>query len=418
MNRTKPSVVSAGRLRYTKLIPITYEYGTLLLESVLSAMNRIALKMLFGDRLKFFTLVAGLTFSALLITQQGSIFCGLLKRFIVAIENTNVPIWVMDPENRFIDDVKPLQETDLYRIRSIGGVGWAMPYLKRLSQVQLPSGKSQNVQLIGYDSQTLIGLPTTAIIAGNVLDLNSPDAVFVDKKALTKLAANEDTPATIGSVFEMEDKRARIVGIVDVANGFQSFPQVMTTYDRAKTYMPPQRKMLSYVLVSPQDNQDPEELAERITKQTGLLALTQEQYITRTLDYFVHNTGIPINFGITVMLGVLIGAAVSAQTFYTFTIENLKQFATFKAMGASSGVLVRMILLQALTVGLIGYGIGVGLASLFGAMLLRAGTELAYFTPWQLPVLCFFAVVIVCLLSSLLSIVKVIRLEPAAVFSS
>ena len=57
-------------------------------------MNRIALKMLFGDRLKFFTLVAGLTFSALLITQQGSIFCGLLKRFVVAIENTNVPIWI------------------------------------------------------------------------------------------------------------------------------------------------------------------------------------------------------------------------------------------------------------------------------------------------------------------------------------
>ncbi|MFN8615120.1 MAG: ABC transporter permease [Vampirovibrionales bacterium] len=381
-------------------------------------MNRIALKMLFGDRLKFFTLVAGLTFSALLITQQGSIFCGLLKRFVVAIENTNVPIWVMDPENRFIDDVKPLQETDLYRIRSIEGVGWAMPYLKRLSQVQLASGRSQNVQLIGYDSQTLIGFPSSAVVAGNVLDLNSPDAVFVDKKALKKLAESETQAATIGSVFEMEDKRARIVGIVDVANGFQSFPQVMTTYDRAKTYMPPQRKMLSYVLVSPKPGQNAEALAERITQQTGLLALTQPQYIVRTLDYFVHNTGIPINFGITVMLGVLIGAAVSAQTFYTFTIENLKQFATFKAMGASSGVLVRMILLQALTVGLIGYGMGVGLASIFGALLLRAGTELAYFTPWQLPVLCFIAVVMVCLLSSLLSIIKVIRLEPAVVFSS
>ena len=40
----------------------------------------IAIKMLVGDKAKFLGIVMGLTFAALLITQQGSIFCGLMLR--------------------------------------------------------------------------------------------------------------------------------------------------------------------------------------------------------------------------------------------------------------------------------------------------------------------------------------------------
>ncbi len=43
-------------------------------------MSWIALRMLVGDKAKFLGIVLGLTFAALLITQQGSIFCGLMLR--------------------------------------------------------------------------------------------------------------------------------------------------------------------------------------------------------------------------------------------------------------------------------------------------------------------------------------------------
>ena len=107
----------------------------------------------------------------------------------------------------------------------------------------------------------------------------------------------------------------------------------------------------------------------------------------RTIKYYLIYTGIPINFGITVFLGFLVGTAIAGQTFYNFTIENIKQFGSLKAMGASNGRIVAMILLQAAVVGALGYGLGVGLSTLFGFKTLdRWGnpTELAYFTPWQL----------------------------------
>ena len=77
-----------------------------------------------------------------------------------------------------------------------------------------------------------------------------------------------------------------------------------------------------------------------------------------TIDYYLRYTGIPFNFGITALLGFLVGTAIAGQTFYNFTIENIKQFGALKAMGATNARIVGMILLQALVVGLLGYGLG------------------------------------------------------------
>ena len=90
-----------------------------------------------------------------------------------------------------------------------------------------------------------------------------------------------------------------------------------------------------------------EEVCKRITKQTDLMALTQNGFYWKTIRYFLSSTGIPVNFGITIALGFIVGVAIAGQTFYLFTIENLKQFGALKAMGVTNWRLVGMILMQA-----------------------------------------------------------------------
>jgi putative ABC transport system permease protein len=155
-------------------------------------------------------------------------------------------------------------------------------------------------------------------------------------------------------------------------------------------------------------------VAERIRQQTGLRARTSRQFIDETYDYFLKYTGIPINFGITAILGFVIGTAIAGQTFYLFTIDNLKQFGALKAMGATNATIVRMILLQATVVGLLGYGLGVGQSALFGE--LTKGGELAFFTHRTLLPISGVSVVLICVLSSILSVRRVVVLEPAVVF--
>ena len=62
-------------------------------------------------------------------------------------------------------------------------------------------------------------------------------------------------------------------------------------------------------------------------------------------------TGIPINFGIAVALGFLVGTAIAGQTFYNFTLDNLRHFGASRRWAHGNGLLLRMILLQALMVG-------------------------------------------------------------------
>ena len=384
-------------------------------------MNHIALKMLMGDRGKYLGIIMGLTFASLIMTQQPAIFVGLMNRSFSFITDVGLPdIWVMDTKVQFIDDVKPLQDTELYRVRGVAGVQWAVPLYKGLLKARMADGTFQTCNVIGLDDATLIGGPAT-MLEGKLEDLRRSDGVIVDIDGANDKLAKPPTqkggkpiPLKIGDTLELNDKRAIVVGIAKTTKTFQSQPVVYTTYSRAIRYAPRERKMLSFVLVKAMPGEDIPTLNRRIRETTGLAAYSQQGFMDLTWNYFMKNTGIPINFGISITLGFIVGAAIAGQTFYNFTLENLRQFGVLKAMGTSNWTLLRMIVLQAVLVGLIGYGLGVGLTALFGYAM--RNSIMAFKFPWQLLVFSGTGVTLICVFAALISIRKVIKLEPAIVF--
>jgi putative ABC transport system permease protein len=213
----------------------------------------------------------------------------------------------------------------------------------------------------------------------------------------------------------MNDRRAVIVGITKASRTFTSFPIVYTRYSQAVAFAPPERKVLSFVLADPQPGLPAEEVCRRITDRTGLLALTREQFVWKTIFHYLRKTGIPLNFGITVVLGFLVGTAIAGQTFYLFTVENIRQYGALKAMGTSNWTILAMVLAQGLQVGLVGYGLGVGLAAVFGQVV-KGASRLSFFMPWQVLAITGGAVFVIVLLASLLSIRRVLVVDPAVVF--
>jgi putative ABC transport system permease protein len=396
-------------------------------------MSWIAIKMLTGDRAKYLGIVAGITFAALLIAQQASIAIGLLMRTTSHIQDIADPdIWVMDPNIQFIDELKPLTENDLYRVRGVPGVAWAVRFYKGQGRLKLHIGgdkkkaKYQQSVVFGLDDATMVGAPRE-IILGSLADLRKPDAVIIDENGYRYVWPNE--PLAVGRELEMNDHRAVIVGICKASDTFNTFPIFYCQYHQAIRYVPQERKVMSAMLAGVEPGEDPEEVCRRITEQTalkpvkpgdtpraGLKALTRDQFIESTLMYFVRRTGIVVNFGITVSLGFFVGCAVAGQTFYSFTLENLRQFGSLKAMGLTNRRIVGMVLTQALLVGSIGYGLGVGAAALFGATMTSSGSRLAFLMPWQVLAATAAAVFVIVLLASLVSVYKVLVLEPAVVF--
>lgn len=376
-------------------------------------MNWIAWKMLTGNRGKYVGIILGVMFASLLIAQQASIFWGLMLLTTSQIRDIQgADVWVMDRNVEFIDDIKPLADTDLYRIRGVSGVNWAVPLYKGLSRARLAEGNFQQVILIGLDDATLVGAPSQ-ILVGNLADLYRPNAIIIDRDGYRQLWPGE--PLRAGRTFEMNDRHAEIVAVCVSRRTFQTFPVIYTRYSQATQFAPRERKVLSFVLASPRPGVSPEQLCARLNTQTNLHAETGEQFAWTTMSYFLRNTGIPVNFGITVFLGFLVGTAIAGQTFYLFTLENLRQFGALKAMGASNWVLMRMVLLQTVVVSAIGYGLGVGLAALFGAASKNA-SKLAFNMPWWILLITGAAVLVIAALASVMSLRKVMKLEPAIVF--
>ena len=376
--------------------------------------------MLLGDRAKYIGIVIGLTFASLLITQQSAIFVGIMTRTFSFLTDTGSPdIWVVDPQVQYIEDIKPQKVTNVLRVRGIEGVQWATGLFKGSLRARLANGTFQTCTVIGLDDETLIGGPPK-MLAGKLSDLRRSDAVIVDVvgaagKLAKALPDGRRIPLTVGDTLELNDHRAVVVGICAITQTFQSTPVLYTTYSRATTWAPQERKLLSFVIAKAKPGENLDTLCERISRITGLKAYTPAEFKKLTFLYFLKYTGMPINFLTSVLLGFLVGVTIAGQTFYNFTLDNLRYFGTLKAMGVSNGMLLRMILLQALLVGAIGYGLGVGAASAWG-ILLAGHTQIAFRLPWQLLLVSAVAVLSICLASAALSIRKVMRLEPAEVF--
>lgn len=377
-------------------------------------MNWIALRMLTGDRSKYLGLIFGVTFATLLMTQQVSIFMGILTRTGNQIRDVrDADIWVMDNRVRYVDEAPGLQDIDLMRVRGVPGVAWAVRSYKGIVRARLEDGNTRNVRLTGLDDETLVGAPQK-MIAGTVEDLKRPDAVIIDTAGYEYMWGKE--PYQIGRTFQLNDRRAVLVGVCKVGAPFVSDPIVYARYSLAAHYVPRERNLMNYILVKPKDSVDRAELCRRIEEKTGRMALTQREFFWKTVNYFLASTGIPVNFGITIALGFIVGAAVTGQTLYLFIVESLKQFGALKAMGIPNRGILRMILLQALLVGGIGYGLGVGLTTIFfittGNFTHLAGLHMT----WVAFLGTGAAVVVIVIATSIISARRVLTLEPAIVF--
>jgi len=379
-------------------------------------MNFIAIKMLTGDRAKYLSLIFAIAFSTFLLENQTSIFAGILRRTGSQIRDvTEAAIWVMDRDTEYFEQTKALKDTDLNRVRGVDGVQWAVRLFKGSPVARTLAGKFATTFCLGVDDATLTGAPRKMLL-GSWERLWEPDSVVIDKAGYILLFPDE--PLQLGRTLQLNDHKVSIVGISDASAPFVSWPVLHTRYSLAVKFLGHERTELSYVLVQPRPGVDAKTLCARIAHQTGLRARTSGQFEWDCVLYYLKNTGIPVNFGITIAIALIVGAVVAGQTFYLFTIENLRQFGALKAIGVTNWRLVGMVLLQAAAVGLIGFSIGTGMGAeffnFFGQKLATRGIILM----WQSVVLTGGCIAFVVILASILSLRRVLVLEPAIVFRS
>jgi putative ABC transport system permease protein len=376
--------------------------------------NFVALKMLVADRAKYFSLIFAIAFASFLLANQISIFIGIMTRPSSQIQDVvDADIWVMDPQTLYSNEVYALRDYDLYRVRSVPGVEWAVPLYKGNGRAKGPDGRFRTVILMGLDDATLVGAPRKMLV-GSIRDLDQPDAAIIDKAGYLYFFPGQ--PLEAGKTLQMNEKRVLIVGISDASAPFESFPVLHTRYSQALGFVGRERNLLSFVLAKPASGASAEKVSRGIEAATGLRARSTAEFSLDAFLFYLRNTGIPVNFGITVVIALVVGTVIPGQTFYIFTVESLKQFGALKAIGVTNRRIVGMILLQALVVGGTGYALGMGITAAFFARTMNYLPTRGIIFPWEVLACVGVVVLLVVGLASLISIRRALVLEPAVVF--
>jgi len=371
---------------------------------------KLGYKLLVNDKAKFAALLVGTAFAVFLIVQMTSIFAGILEKSSSTVINIGAKIWVMDPGVTTPASSIPLPGYVLDEVRSVNGVKYAVPLYSGASLVKLRDGTYQAVTVIGLDDASLFGRPE--LVEGQIDDIYGENAfIVVHDQEFPKL----ENPK-IGTTFELNDHRGIIVGIAKVTiSGLFGIPTLYTTYNRAIQYIPNLRYTISYILVEPKSKEATAQIKEEV-KRMGYEALTADEFIGKIVKFYIYQTGLGTNILIMTVISFIVGLSISAQTFYTFILENLEKFGALKAIGIKARELIYVILFQTTFASLTGYGLGIGLSSLLIAVAtLRVPNYTAKITYFNLG-LAFIMVLIIAGISSYIGIRKVIKIEPFDIF--
>jgi putative ABC transport system permease protein len=129
-----------------------------------------AWKTLLSDRSKAFAGTLGVAFSLILMSLQGGLYLGLMKKASVLIDDCDADLWV---GKRFVDNVdlaRGIPESWQQRLRGIPGVADVRPYLVGKGTATLADGRMEDVWIIGVDAETATGGPRS-FVHGSFADL-------------------------------------------------------------------------------------------------------------------------------------------------------------------------------------------------------------------------------------------------------
>jgi putative ABC transport system permease protein len=374
-------------------------------------MVSIARKNLFHDKVRFAVALAGISFAVVLITVQLGVYLAFRANVSVLIDHTDADIWVTSRGLENFDFGRPFNEKKLYEVREVPGIAWAEKYLLAFGYWKTPGGSQENVQMVGFDPETMVGAPWN-IVKGNPQDVKYFNSIFYDEAETNRLG---NLP--IGAETEINSHRVRVAGVVRGARSFIQNPYIFTSFKNALNLSIINKGNTVYVLVKVAPDYSIAEVKRRIQETVkDVDVYTSREFSKKTQDYWMINTGTGVALLAMALMGLVIGTVIVANTIYTSTTEHLKEFGTLKAIGGSNWDLYRIIIEQALISSAIGYAVGMAISYCVVRAMQRGHLQVLLPAPVLAGI--FILTVMMCLWSSMLSIYKVTRIDPALVFKS
>jgi putative ABC transport system permease protein len=372
-------------------------------------MPPLAQRNLFHDKVRLAVTLTGIVFAVVLIVVELGLFIGFTVTTSNLIDHSGADLWVTSKHVPYVEQGVPFSERKLYQVRAVPGVAKAEKLITRWVEWKRVDGRQESVQVVGFDVDETLGRPWN-LVQGRVEDLKRPDAIIMDEIYKQKLGVDHSE-----QLFEINGKRARVVGFTHGIRAFTTSPYVFTTFKRAQEYANVPDDQTTYILVKFAPGANTEQVRHDILDRVkDVDVVTNAEFSRMTQFYWMFTTGAGVAVLLAALLGLVVGFVVVAQTIYATTMDHLREFGTLKAMGAPNSYVYKVIIKQAAISAVIGYFLGM-IVSVFVVHASQKGGA-AILMPTPMAIGMFFLTLTMCVGAALVSINKVTRLDPAMVF--
>jgi putative ABC transport system permease protein len=373
----------------------------------------LATRLAIHNRARLLVTLFGVVFSAYLTLVETALYIGMMENATSIIRHAGADLWVASKGVQNFDFAKPFSDDRLKALQGREELLWAKPISLSWGFLKLPDGAQELVEIIGYDPAAPVGGPWE-MRSGAPGDVGGGEKMIVDESAAQRLGE-----LRVGSLWELNDRSIKLVGMSRSAKTFTTAPIVFTSYELAQNMTPDASRhaVAAYIAVKLRNSADVERVAKAMRHDLpDNEILTTSVFVERTILYWTVQTGMGAAFCLTAVLGLVVGAGIIGQTVFANTMEHLGEFATLKAMGATARDLNTVILAQAAIDASVGFWVATPLALLSKAPLEKTGVTLA--VDLKLVAALFCVTLAIALAAAYFSIRRVQKLDPATVFRS
>jgi putative ABC transport system permease protein len=372
------------------------------------SMARVGLRMMVHDKLKMLGTLMGVVFAVLLSNQQAGTFLGLIHKNRMFIENAGADVWIVPPNTQALQPAKAIPEVLSKQALGVPGVAWSEPMLFGATSVSVPGGGTEAVTLVGTRLPAMRGGPWN-LVAGSKDALAQPDTMIFEDGVRDTLGG-----LNLGSVREVNGRSVQVGGFTWGLLPFGP-SYAFADFDLARQLLRVDADRAHFVLVGVEPGADPAAVRDRLQRAfPEVKVMTKKEFVGSTLRFILIRTPIGITFGTSTLFGLIIGFVIVALTTFSSVVDNIREFGTLKAIGATTWDLAKLLFVQSIAYGLLGSLVGLTLVTQV-ANAVRSPKFGILLSP-ELAIGTTFLMVALCVVASSFALIRLRRLEPAMVF--
>jgi putative ABC transport system permease protein len=371
-------------------------------------MASVGWAMMFHDRLKLLGTLLGVVFAVVLSNQQAGTFLGLLYKNVMLPRNAGADLWIMAPGTESLAAGRFVSTPALMQARTTPGVAWAEPMLYGTVTVKKPAGGNEPMTLIGTKYPRYAGGPWN-MVAGDRSVLSRPDTLIVEDSERETFGG-----LNVGSVREVSGRNVTVGGLTWGLVPFGP-AYAFADFELARELTGTPSDQFNFVLVGVRPGEDPEQVAKAIQARVPeVQVMTAKRFEKTIVDTLLFRSAIGVTFGTSTLFGLIVGFVIVSLSMFSAVLDNVREFGTLKAVGATNVDLAMLLAVQAVTYAVLGSTLGLAVVAQMAKGIRSA--KLALILPPQLTFGTVGVMIVMCVVASTLALLRIRKVEPAMVF--